>query len=146
MRKLPTVLAVSVLAACQLTLAPLPDGQNCGYHSSWSGSSCQNSNNYGTVIAVGPTLQYTDNADVLCYQFSPTVVTVKIGASYAFQNNTSSTITILGADQQTWVTVGAYSTSAALTFSTVGVYGFAVQGCRGMSGTPWYGVLQVTIG
>jgi plastocyanin len=70
---------------------------------------------------------------------------VKVGATYSFQNNTSSTITILGADQSTWVTVGAYSTSAALTFSAAGAYGFAVQGCRGLSGTPWYGVLNVTI-
>ena len=100
---------------------------------------------YGTVISVGPTLQYTDNADVLCYQFSPTVVTVKIGASYAFQNNTNSPVTIMGANQVPWATVDAGATSAALTFSAAGVYGFAVQGCRGMSGTPWYGVLQVTV-
>jgi plastocyanin len=145
MRKLMVVLAVSVLAACQLTLAPLPDGyQDCGRASSWSGSSCHNSYS-ATVINIGPTLQYTNNADLMCYQFSPTVVTVKVGASYTFQNNTSSSITIMGANQGPWVTVDAGSTSAALTFSAVGVYTFAVQGCRGLSGTPWYGVLNVTI-
>ena len=130
-----------MLAACQLTLAPLPDGQNCGNHSN---ASCYNSYS-ATVITVGPTLQYPNNADVMCYQFSPTVVSVKVGATYTFQNNTSSTITILGTDQTTWVTVGAYSTSTTLTFSAAGAYAFAVQGCRGLSGTPWYGVLNVTI-
>src|ERR1035437_61337 len=144
MRKLIAVLGVSVLAACQLTLAPLPDGQNCGNHSSWSGSSCYNSYS-ATVITIGPSRQYSNSADALCYQFSPAVVSVKIGGNYSFQNNTSAPITILGAGQTTWVTVGAYSTSASLNFSAAGAYGFAVQGCRGVSGTPWYGVLNVTI-
>lgn len=145
MRMLIAVVALSLLAACQLTLAPLPDGgQNCGYGSSWSGASCRSAS-AGTVIAIGPSLQYPDNADVLCYQFSPTVVSVTVGGSYVFQNNTSSPITILGTNQVPWVTVGAGATSAALNFSASGVFVFAVQGCRGVGGTPWYGVLNVTV-
>ena|ERR1019366_4921058 len=145
MRTLIAVLGLSLLAACQLTLAPLPDGgQGCGHASSWSGSSCYNSYS-ATVISIGPTLQYANNADVMCYQFSPAVVSVKVGANYAFQNNTGSPITIMGANQVAWVTVDAGSTSTTLNFSASGVFVFAVQGCRGMGGTPWYGVVNVTV-
>jgi hypothetical protein len=148
MRILIAVLAMSLVSACSLTLAPLPDAaQNCGYGSSWSGTSCRSGNHSsaGTVIVIGPSLQYTDNADAMCYQFSPTVASVTMGGSYVFQNNTSSPITIMGANQVPWITVGAGATSPALNFSAAGVFGFGVQGCRGVSGTPWYGVLNVTI-
>ena len=144
MRMLIAILAVPLVAACSLTLAPLPDGgSNCRSGSNASGSRCDAP--AGTVISVGPSHQYTGSSDTLCYQFSPVVESVQIGGSYVFQNNTSSSITILGADQVPWVTVGAGSTSAALNFQSAGVYGFGVQGCRGVGGTPWYGVLAVTI-
>ena len=148
MRILIAVLAMSLVSACSLTLAPLPDGaQNCGYGSSWSGTSCTSGHHSsaGTVIVIGPSLQYTDNSDAMCYQFSPTVTSVTMGGSYVFQNNTSSSITIMGANQVSWITVGAGVTSPALNFSMAGVFGFGVQGCRGVNGTPWYGVLNVTI-
>jgi hypothetical protein len=96
------------------------------------------------VITIGPSYQYSGNSDTMCYQFSPVGASVPTGGSYSFQNNTSSPITILGANQTPWVTVGAGSTSAALTASNPGVYNFGVQGCRGVSGTPWYGALSVS--
>lgn len=144
MRMLIAVLAMSVVAACSLTLAPLPDGggQNCRSGSSQWGSRCDSP--IQIVIAIGPSRQYTDNFDTMCYQFAPVVASVKIGGSYSFQNNTSSTITIMGADQTPWVTVDPGSTSAALNFPNAGVYGFGVQGCRGVGGSAWYGVLAVT--
>jgi hypothetical protein len=143
MRLLIAVLAVSLAAACSLTLAPLPDaGQNCGGHSGQWGSQCGSP--IAIVITIGPSYQYTDNSDAMCYQFAPVAASVKVGGSYSFQNNTSAPITILGANQVPWVTVGAGSTSASLTFPNAGVYSFGVQGCRGVGGTAWYGVLAVT--
>ena len=143
MRKLIAILAVPLFAACSLTLAPLSaDGQNCEGSSYQRGSQCNS--HIPIVIIIGPSYQYADNSDTMCYQFSPVAASVKIGGSYSFQNNTSSPITILGADQVPWVTVGPGSTSAALNFPNAGVYNFGVQGCRGVGGTPWYGALAVT--
>ena len=144
MRTLIAVLAIPMFAACSLTLAPLPPGggQNCRSGSNASGARCNSA--AATVITIGPSHQYADNSDALCFQFSPVVASVPVGGSYSFQNNTSSPITILGADQAPWVTVDAGSTSAAINFPTVGVYSFGVQGCRGVGGTAWYGVLAVT--
>ena len=137
------VLAVTLAAACSLTLAPLPGaGQNCGRGSSQWGSQCNSP--IAIVITVGPSYQYTDNSDAMCYQFSPGMASVTIAGSYSFQNNTSAPITILGANQVPWVTVGPGSTSPALNFPTAGVYSFGVQGCRGVAGTAWYGMLAVT--
>jgi hypothetical protein len=144
MRMLIAVLAMPLFAACSLTLAPLPPGggQNCRSGSNASGARCNSP--AATVITIGPSHQYTDNSDALCFQFSPVVASMQVGGSYSFQNNTSSPITILGADQAPWVTVDAGSTSAAINFPNVGVYSFGVQGCRGVGGTAWYGVLAVT--
>jgi hypothetical protein len=142
MRKLIAVLAVPLFAACSLTLAPLSsDGQNCE-RSYQRGSQC--SSPIPIIIIIGPSYQYRNSSDTMCYQFSPAAASVKIGGSYAFQNSTSSPITILGADQVPWVTVGPGSTSAAVNFPNAGVYNFGVQGCRGVGGTAWYGTLAVT--
>src|SRR5579872_6404071 len=115
MRTLIVVLAMSLVAACSLTLAPLPDGgQHCRSGSGQWGSQCDAP--IQITIAIGPSRQYLDNSDSMCYQFAPVVASVKIGGSYSFQNNTGSTITIMGADQTPWVTVGPGSTSPAINF------------------------------
>jgi hypothetical protein len=148
MRMLVAVLAMSLAAACSLTLAPISDaGQNCRDGSNRWGSQCTPADHSpaGTVISIGPSHQYADNADTLCYQFSPSQASVKTGGSYFFQNNTSSSITILGSNQVPWVTVGPGATSGALNFSGAGVFSFGVQGCRGAGGTAFYGVLDVTL-
>jgi hypothetical protein len=142
MRKLIAILAVPLVAACSLTLAPLADGGNCGGNSYQRGSQC--TSHIPIVIIIGPSYQYSDNSDRMCYQFSPVAASVTIGGSYSFQNNTSSPITILGADRVPWVTVGPGSTSAALSFPSAGTYNFGVQGCNGVGGTAMYGVLAVT--
>jgi hypothetical protein len=143
MRMLIAVLAVPLFAACSLTLAPLADGgQNCGAGWDHRGSQCNS--HIPIIIIIGPSYQYTNSSDTMCYQFSPNAASVKIGGSYSFQNSTSSPITILGADQVPWVTVGPGSTSAAVNFPNAGVYRFGVQGCRGVGGTAWYGALAVT--
>lgn len=142
MRKLIAILAVPLVSACSLTLSPLADGQNCGNSSYQHGSQC--TTHIPIVIIIGPSYQYSDNSDTMCYQFSPGSATVPVGGSYTFQNNTSASITILGADRTPWVTVGPGSTSTAVSFPTAGVYNFGVQGCRGVGGTPMYGSLAVT--
>ena len=145
MRKLIAIVAVPLVAACSLTLAPLAgDGQNCGGDSNQRGSQCNT--HIPIVIIIGPSYQYSDNSDAMCYQFSPVAASVMVGGSYSFQNSTRSPITIVGADQVPWVTVGPGSTSTALSFPNAGVYNFGVQGCRGMGGTAWYGSLAVTAG
>src|ERR1017187_9941174 len=101
MRMLIAVLAVSLSAACSLTLAPLPkNGQVCGGRSSQYGSQCNSP--ITVVITIGPSYQYTDNSDAMCYQFAPVGASVKVGGSYSFQNNTSAPITIMGANQVPW--------------------------------------------
>ena len=145
MRMLIAVVSVCMLSACKLsldaTLAPL----DCGDSNSHRGSSCtSNHGPGGIVIIILPSRQYTDDADALCYQVSPVSASVTVGGSYYFQNNTSSTITIQGSNQTPWVTVGPGEASAALNVSAAGVYSFGVQGCRGVGGTAWYGVLNVT--
>jgi hypothetical protein len=137
MRLLIAALALPLIAACSLTLAPI-DG--CRDGSSHRGSQC----GIPIVIVIAPTYQYSDNSDTMCYQFSPVQASVNVGGSYTFQNNTSSRITIQGADGSAWVTVSPGSTSAAFTASTAGVYSFGVQGCRGVGGPAWYGSLAVT--
>ena len=143
MRMLIAILAMPLVAACTVTLAPLSsDGRNC--EGGWSQRGTQCNSPIPIVIIIGPSYQYSDNSDTMCYRFSPVSASVKIGGSYAFQNSTSSPITILGADQVQWVTVGPGSTSAAINFPNAGVYSYGVQGCRGVAGTAWYGVLAVT--
>ena len=143
MRMLIAVLAASVVAACSLTLGPLPgDGQSCG-GSGYSRSSSR-CTPITVVITIGPTHRYNDSSDTMCYDFSPGAASVTTAGSYTFQNNTNSTITILGANQQPWATVTAGSTSTVLNFSSAGTYNFGVQGCQGVSGTPWYGAISVT--
>jgi hypothetical protein len=146
MRALFAICAIVLLSSCRLSLdavlAPLDCGGDGGYHH--QSSSCSGVIPGPIVIVIGPSRQYSDPSDALCYQVSPVTATVKVGESYTFQNSTSSMITIQGADQSTWTSVAASSTSAALTFSAAGTYSFGVQGCRGVSGTAWYGQLNVT--
>jgi hypothetical protein len=141
--------AVSLMMACRFPTDSRygDNNQNCGDNSSQQDPSCTPNHHSpsGTVISVGPAHQYTDNADTLCYQFSPMPASVTMGGDYYFQNNTSSSVTILGSNQVPWVTVAAGATSPPLNFSTAGVYNFGVQGCRGVDGTPSYGVLDVTL-
>jgi hypothetical protein len=140
MRLLIAALALPLIAGCALTLSPL-DGQNC-QGSNQRGSQCHSS--IPIVIIIGPTYQYSDNSDRMCFQFSPVMASVKVGGTYSFQNNTNSPITIMGADGTPWVTVGPNSTSATLSVSNAGTYSFGVQGCSGVGGTAWYGALAVT--
>ena len=146
MRILVALATVCLLSACKLsldaTLAPL----DCGDSNNQRNSSCSTGGHGGggIVIVIGPSRQYTDAADAQCYQVSPLAASVAVGGTYAFQNNTSSTITIQGSNQTQWVTVGPGATSPALNASAAGVYSFGVQGCRGMGGTVWYGQLSVT--
>jgi hypothetical protein len=141
MRLLIAALALPLIAGCALTLSPL-DGQNCRDSSNQHGSQCISP--IPITIIIGPTYQYSDNSDRMCYQFSPVLASVTVGGTYSFQNNTSSPITIMGANGAPWVTVGPSSTSAALSVSTAGTYSFGVQGCNGVGGTAWYGTLAVT--
>jgi hypothetical protein len=147
MRMLTALVAVSLLSACTLSLAPLSgNGDNCSNDSSRGGQSCTPTNHTPivVVIAIGPSRQYSDNNDGMCYQFSPAPASVLTGGTYSFQNNTSSSITIVGSNQIPWATVGAGASSPSLTVPATGSYGYGVQGCRGVSGTAWYGVLTVS--
>jgi hypothetical protein len=148
MRLFIAFVALALLTACRLETEPFSgDDQSC--ESGWSRSSGVCTRDYQpplvTVIAIGPSRVYADSADTMCYGFSPSPASIRSGASYRFQNNTGSSITIVDSNQIPWVTVGAYATSGALSSSSAGVYGFGVQGCRGVGGTPWYGVLDVTV-
>ena len=147
MRLLVALVTVCLLSACKLsldaTLAPLDCADSYNHRS--SGCSTGGSGGGGIIIVIGPSRQYTDAADEQCYQVSPVQASVKVGESYSFQNSTNSTITVQGSNQTQWTTVGPGQTSAALTFSGAGVYNFGVQGCRGVAGTAWYGVLNVTL-
>jgi hypothetical protein len=145
-------LPIALFAALLVTGCIFPTdhryGQDaCSGGTDQYGASCGSYYNgpTATVIAIGPWHQYTDAADSYCFEFSPTPASVRMGDSFYFQNNTGSSITILGSNQTPWVTVGPGATSAALNFSTAGVYDFGVQGCAGVGGTPLYGVLDVTI-
>ncbi|HEV8411305.1 MAG TPA: hypothetical protein VGQ30_12410 [Gemmatimonadaceae bacterium] len=143
MRTLIAIVSLCLLSACRLSLDAAFDPLSCSDSYNHRGTTCDGGLG-SVVIVVGPSRQYTDSGDAMCYQVSPVTATVQVGGSYSFQNNTNSTITIQGSDQSTWTTVGAGQTSSSLTFSSAGTYTFGVQGCRGISGTAWYGQLNVT--
>ena len=152
MRPIMALAALSMLTACRVTTEPLygdgdAGGQHCPAGSTESSRGCIP--NYQTpavtVISIGPSREYTDSADVMCYSLTPAPASIKAGGSYRFQNNTSASITIVDSNGIPWVTVGPYAASGALSESAAGVYGFGIQACKGMAGTPWYGVLDVTI-
>lgn len=137
-----------LLTACRVVTEPLyGDGRDCQTGWSRSGGSC--TRDYQppvvTVISIGPSRVYADSADSFCFELTPAPTSIKAGGSYRFQNNTGLNLTIVDSNQIPWVTVGGYATSSALSASSAGVYGFGIQGCRGIAGTPWYGVLDVTI-
>ena len=146
MRTLIAIVSLCLLSACRLSLDAALDPLSCSDSYNQRGTTCSTGNGGvgSIVIVVGPSRQYTDAADAMCYQVSPVAASVQVGGTSTFQNSTSSTITIQGADQSTWTTVGPGETSPALTFSSAGTYTFGLQGCRGVSGTAWYGQLNVT--
>ncbi len=146
MRKLIALGALVLLSACRVSLdGTIGFADNCGSGYGQRSSTCTSGHNSGLiVIVIQPTRVYGD-ADALCYQFNPTPASVTTSGSYSFQNNTSSNVTIVGSNQVPWTTVAPGGTSAALSLSNAGAYGFGVQGCRGVAGTPWYGVLNVTV-
>jgi len=147
MRLLMALLAVSLVTGCIFPTDRRYGSDNCIDGTDEWGAPCTPNYNgpVGAVITIGPSRQYADNADTLCYQLSPTPASVPSGGSYYFRNNTSSNITILGINQTPWVTIAAGATSGPLNTFSPGVYGFGVQGCSGVAGTAWYGVLDVTI-
>jgi hypothetical protein len=145
MRSLIAFLAVSLATGCIFPTGSRYGSDNCTAGTDQWGNPCNYNGPGGAVITIGPSGQYADNADTLCYQLSPTPASVPSGGSYYFRNNTSSNITILGINQTPWVTIAAGATSGPLNNFSPGVYGFGVQGCSGVAGTAWYGVLDVTI-
>jgi hypothetical protein len=148
MRIFIALAGLALLTACRVVTEPLyGDGGNCQPGWSRSGGTCVQIYlpPLITVITIGPSRVYSDSADTMCYQVSPAPASIKAGESYRFQNNTGQSITIVDSNQIPWVTVGGYGTSSALSSSSAGVYGYGIQGCRGVGGTPWYGVLDVTI-
>jgi hypothetical protein len=148
MRIFIALAGLAFLTACRVVTEPLyGDGQNCQTGWSRSGETCVQIHlpPFITVITIGPSRVYSDSADTMCYEVSPAPASIKAGGSYQFQNNTGQNLTIVDSNQVPWVTVGGYGTSSALSSSSAGVYGYGIQGCRGVGGTPWYGVLDVTI-
>jgi hypothetical protein len=151
MRKLVVLAAILLLPACRVSVEPLYGvditcTDSYGHHYQ-SQSSCSATITSPTtvVISIQPTPVYSASADAQCYQFNPSPASVRVGGHYYFQNNTSSAVTILGSNGVPWVTVAPGQTSPALNTSGAGVYGFGLQGCRGTSGTAFYGVLDVTL-
>ena len=146
MRTMIAIVSLCLLSACRLSLDAAFDPLSCSDSSNHRGTTCTTGNGGvgSIVIVVGPSRQYTDAADAMCYQVSPVTASVQVGGTSAFQNNTNSTITIQGSDRSTWTTVGPGQTSPSLTFSAAGTYTFGVQGCSGAGGTAWYGQLNVT--
>jgi hypothetical protein len=150
MRILFALIMLAFLSGCRVFTEPLyGNHHDCDPGWSWSSGSC--TRNYQppapviTVITIGPSRVYADSADSFCFQLSPAPASIRQGQSYRFQNNTGYNVTIVGSDQVPWITIGAGSTSQSLSSSSPGVYGFGVQSCRGVAGTPWYGVLDVTV-
>jgi hypothetical protein len=150
MRIFFALVAISLLTGCRVFTEPLyGDGRDC--QAGWSRSGGECTRGYTpppvviTVITIGPSRVYSDSADTMCYALSPAPASIRTGGSYRFQNNTGLNLTIVDSNQIPWVTVGAYATSSALSASSAGVYGFGIQGCRGVAGTAWYGVLDVTV-
>jgi hypothetical protein len=148
MRPLIALAAIALVSACQVSVEPLGVDVSCtdsyGRHSS---SSCTTTftSPAVAVIVIQPTLYYGDAADNFCFQFSPLPASVRVGGSYYFQNGTNSAVTIVGANQIPIVTVGPGQTSPSINTSGAGVYAFGIQGCRGVAGTAYYGVLNVTL-
>jgi hypothetical protein len=97
------------------------------------------------VIAIQSAPVYGDPADNSCFQFSPLPASVRVGGTYFFENNTNSAVTIIGPNQIPLVTVGPGRTSASISASGAGVYAFGIQACKGVSGTAFYGELNVTL-
>ena len=148
MRMLIALSALVGLTACRVITEPFyGDHDSCETGWSRSGGSCTRDYQAPavTVISIGPAREYADSSDSLCYQLSPAPASIRQGGNYRFQNNTGLTLTILDSSQIPWVTVGGYATSSTLSTAGAGVYGFGIQGCKGAAGTPWYGVLDVTV-
>ena len=148
MRMLIALSALVGLTACRVITEPFyGDHDSCETAGDQSGGSCTRDYRVPvvTVISIGPAREYADSSDSLCYQFSPAPASIREGGSYHFQNNTGLNLTILDSNQIPWITVSGYATSTTLGAPGAGVYGFGIQGCRGAAGTPWYGVLDVTV-
>jgi hypothetical protein len=147
MRTIITIAAIALLSACKVSVEPAFSGIDCtiGYYR--NGPSCTPivTTPSVAVISIQPTHMYADSADALCYQFTPSPASVRMGGSYYFQNNTGSTITIVGSNGIPWVSVAPGQTSATLYSTGAGVYGFGIAGCRGVAGPVWYGELDVTL-
>ncbi len=136
------------VSACKVSVEPAFDGVNCTFGTTRRGPDCvpiANNSPSVAVISIQPTRVYADSADTFCYQFSPSPASVRMGGSYYFQNNTNSSITIVGSNQIPWVTVAPGQTSATLYTNNAGVFGFGIAGCRGAAGSAYYGELDVTL-
>lgn len=147
MRVLVALCSIALCTGCFVTGPLYGDRDRCqdGWSQSARGCVPDYQTPAVTVISIGPSREYADTADTMCYSLAPSPASIKEGGSYRFQNNTGASVTIVDANGIPWVTTGPYASSSALTESTPGVYGFGIQGCRGVAGTPWYGVLDVTI-
>jgi hypothetical protein len=150
MRKLIALAAIILLSACRVSVEPLYGvdvtcTDSYGHRNSSSSCTTTITTPAVAVIAIQPTLVYADAADNFCFQFSPLPASVRVGGNYYFQNNTNSAVTIVGANQIPIVTVGPGQTSPSINTSGAGVYAFGIQGCRGVAGTAYYGVLNVTL-
>ncbi len=138
----------ALLSGCKVSVEPAFSGVECTVGFTRHGTDCEpivNGSPSVAVISVEPTRVYADSADALCYQFSPSPASVKMGGSYYFQNNTNSTVTIVGSNGVPWVSVAPGQTSATLYSSGAGVYSFGIAGCRGVAGPVSYGELDVTL-
>jgi hypothetical protein len=150
MRTIISIVAICLLSACKVSVEPAFSGVDCtvGFSRHGDGTSCapiENTTPSVAVISIEPSHVYADSADALCYQFSPSPAAVRMGGSYYFQNNTGSTITIVGSNGIPWVSVAPGRTSATLYSNGAGIYAFGIAGCRGVAGPVSYGELDVTL-
>ena len=149
MRTIIAIAGIVLLSACTVSVEPAFSGVQCtvGYSRHGDGTTCTPIVNTPSVavISIEPTHVYADSADAQCYQFSPSPALVKMGGSYYFQNNTGSTVTIVGSNGIPWVSVAPGQTSATLYSNGAGIYGFGISGCRGVAGSAYYGELDVTL-
>ena len=76
MRALIAICAICLLASCRLSLDAVLAPLDCGDSYNHRGSTCEGVLPGAIVIVIGPSRQYSDPSDALCYQVSPVTATV----------------------------------------------------------------------
>ncbi len=143
-----TFLAIVIMVACSgassspstssstTTTTPI----TCGAGTTNVNGVCQ----LNTVITINSTLQ--TGLPATCFSFSPNPASVKANVAVQWQNNTSTTVTVINSNAVGLVTVNAGALSGGIVYASASNQSFGIQSCyAAIPQNAFYGVLTVTV-